>query len=54
MDTGNVSDILINQQSYIHCFVYDSNNEYIYFPRADKNDILRYVFGIKKWKILFT
>lgn len=47
MNTGNVSDILIDQQSYIHCFVYDSNNEYIYFSRADKNDILRYVFGIK-------
>ncbi|XP_052081035.1 low-density lipoprotein receptor-related protein 1B-like [Mytilus californianus] len=42
MKTGNVSEILIDQQSYIHCFDYDSNNEYIYFPRADKNDILRF------------
>lgn len=44
MATGKVSDLLTNLSSYTHSIAYDYTNGYMYFPRYNKNDILRYLF----------
>ncbi|XP_052081119.1 low-density lipoprotein receptor-related protein 1-like [Mytilus californianus] len=42
MDTGDVTYLLTDLQSNINSIDYDYKNMYIYFPRFDKNDILRF------------
>lgn len=44
MTTGKVSDLLTNLSSYTHSIDYDYTNGYMYFPRYNKHDILRYLF----------
>lgn len=41
VDTGDASYLLTDLQSDIYSIEYDYKNMYIYFPRFDKNDILR-------------
>ncbi|CAC5403636.1 unnamed protein product [Mytilus coruscus] len=42
MDTGDVSYVLTDLQSNIYSIDYDYRNMYIYFPRFDQNDVLRF------------
>lgn len=41
LDTGDASYLLTDLQSDIYSIDYDYTNMYIYFPRFDKDDILR-------------
>ncbi|XP_063412590.1 hemicentin-2-like [Mytilus trossulus] len=48
LDTGDASYLLTDLQSDIYSIDYDYKNMYIYFPRFDKNDILRFKYPSEK------
>ncbi|XP_076087726.1 vitellogenin receptor-like [Mytilus galloprovincialis] len=48
LDTGDASYLLTDLQSDIYSIEYDYKNMYIYFPRFDKNDILRFRYPSEK------